>query len=108
MLRYLAQVAEPRVEARDDAALARIRGQARPGAGAGGLRRSGAADRIKESAWELLELIDGSLGYARYEGENPDLRVEVLRPEDIVTDAVSVFRSSMREKGARTGGRAPA
>lgn len=105
MLRYLAQVAEPRVEARDDAALARIRGQARPGAGAGGLRRSGAADRIKESAWELLELIDG---YARYEGENPELRVEVLRPEDIVTDAVSVFRSSMREKGARTGGRAPA
>jgi signal transduction histidine kinase len=55
--------------------------------------------RIKESAWELLELIDGILGYARYEGESPELNVEVVRPEELVTDAVTVFRSSMREKG---------
>jgi signal transduction histidine kinase len=55
--------------------------------------------RIKESAWELLELIDGILGYARYEGERPELDIEVVRPEELVTDAVTVFRSSMREKG---------
>jgi signal transduction histidine kinase len=55
--------------------------------------------RIKESAWELLELIDGILGYARYEGENPELHVEVVRPEELITDAVTVFRGSMREKG---------
>ena len=55
--------------------------------------------RIKESAWELLELIDGILGYARYEGESPELTVEVVRPEELIADAVTVFRSSMREKG---------
>lgn len=55
--------------------------------------------RIKESAWSLLELIDGILGYARYEGEEPDVRVEVVEPADLVEDAVAVYRSSLREKG---------
>ena len=55
--------------------------------------------RIKDSAWELLELIDGILAYARYEGEEPELKVEVVRPSDLVDDAVRVFKGSLREKG---------
>lgn len=55
--------------------------------------------RIKESAWSLLELIDGILGYARYEGEEPDMNVEVVEPAALVDDAVEVYRSSLREKG---------
>ncbi|MSR36329.1 MAG: HAMP domain-containing histidine kinase [Gemmatimonadetes bacterium] len=55
--------------------------------------------RIKESAWELLEMIDGILGYARYEGQDTELRLDLVRPEDLVTDAVAVYRSSIREKG---------
>jgi signal transduction histidine kinase len=55
--------------------------------------------RIKDSAWELLDLIDGILAYARYEGEAPDLKVEVVRPADLVNDAVRVFKQSLREKG---------
>ncbi|MBW3535072.1 MAG: GAF domain-containing sensor histidine kinase [Gemmatimonadetes bacterium] len=55
--------------------------------------------RIKENAWSLLELIDGILGYARYEGEEPDVRVEVVEPAELVEDAVGVYRSSLREKG---------
>ena len=55
--------------------------------------------RIKDSAWELLELIDGILAFARYEGEAPELKVEVVRPADLVDDAVRVFKGSLREKG---------
>jgi signal transduction histidine kinase len=55
--------------------------------------------RIKESAWELLEMIDGILGYARYEGQEPEVKVDMVRPQDLVDDAIAVFRSSIREKG---------
>lgn len=55
--------------------------------------------RIKESAWELLEMIDGILGYARYEGEEPELRIDLVRPQELVDDAIAVYRSSFREKG---------
>ncbi len=55
--------------------------------------------RIKESAWSLLELIDGILGYARYEGEDPELEVEAVDPSSLVEDAVAVYRSSLSEKG---------
>jgi signal transduction histidine kinase len=55
--------------------------------------------RIKESAWELLEMIDGILGYARYEGQEPEVRPDLVRPQDLVDDAVAVYRSSIREKG---------
>ncbi len=55
--------------------------------------------RIKESAWELLEMIDGILGYARYEGQDTELRIDLVRAEDLVDDAVAVFRNSFREKG---------
>ena len=55
--------------------------------------------RIKESAWELLEMIDGILGYARYEGEEPELKIELVRPQELVDDAVAVYKSSFREKG---------
>jgi signal transduction histidine kinase len=55
--------------------------------------------RIKESAWELLEMIDGILGYARYEGQEPEVRVDLVRPRELVDDAVAVYRSSIREKG---------
>jgi signal transduction histidine kinase len=55
--------------------------------------------RIKESAWELLEMIDGILGYARYEGQEPELRVALARPQDLVEDAIAVYRSSIHEKG---------
>ena len=55
--------------------------------------------RIKDSAWELLEMIDGILGYARYEGQDTELRIDLVRPQDLVNDVVAVFRSSFREKG---------
>ena len=44
-------------------------------------------------------MIDGILAYARYEGENPDLKLDVVRPEHLVDDAVTIYRSSLREKG---------
>jgi signal transduction histidine kinase len=55
--------------------------------------------RIKESAWDLLELIDGILGYARYEGERPDLTVRKVQPEVLLEDAVRLVESSALEKG---------
>jgi signal transduction histidine kinase len=59
----------------------------------------GHLSRIKESAWELLEMIDGILGYARYEGQEPELNVTLVRPHDLVDDAIAVYRGSIREKG---------
>ena len=44
-------------------------------------------------------MIDGILGYARYEGQDPDLRLDLVRPHDLVADAIAVYRGSMREKG---------
>ena len=55
--------------------------------------------RIKDSAWDLLEMIDGILGYARYEGQDTELRIDLVHPSDLVADAVAVFKSSFREKG---------
>lgn len=55
--------------------------------------------RIKESAWDLLELIDGILGYARYEGERPDLNVRRVQPAALLTDAVRVVEGAAEEKG---------
>jgi signal transduction histidine kinase len=55
--------------------------------------------RIKESAWDLLELIDGILGYARYEGERPELTVRKVQPEVLLSDAVRLVESSALEKG---------
>jgi signal transduction histidine kinase len=55
--------------------------------------------RIKESAWDLLELIDGILGYARYEGERPELTVRKVQPEVLLEDAVRLVESSALEKG---------
>ena len=55
--------------------------------------------RIKESAWDLLELIDGILGYARYEGERPDLNLRTVNPEALVQDAVRLVEGAADEKG---------
>jgi signal transduction histidine kinase len=55
--------------------------------------------RIKESAWDLLELIDGILGYARYEGERPELTVRKVQPEVLLEDAIRLVESSALEKG---------
>jgi signal transduction histidine kinase len=57
--------------------------------------------RIKESAWDLLELIDGILGYARYEGEQPELSIRRVDPEDLLQDAVRVVEGAAEEKGLR-------
>lgn len=56
-------------------------------------------DRVKESAWQLLELIDGILGYARYEGEEPELEVSLVEPAAILDDALRQVRANLREKG---------
>lgn len=56
-------------------------------------------DRVKESAWQLLELIDGILGYARYEGEEPELEVSLVEPGAILDDALRHVRANLREKG---------
>jgi signal transduction histidine kinase len=55
--------------------------------------------RIKESAWDLLELIDGILGYARYEGENPDVNIREVDPEALHQDALRVVEAAADEKG---------
>jgi len=55
--------------------------------------------RIKASAWDLLELIDGILGYARYEGEPPSLNVRKVEPEALLADAVRVVEGTAEEKG---------
>jgi signal transduction histidine kinase len=55
--------------------------------------------RIKESAWDLLELIDGILGYARYEGEHPDIHIRKVDPEALLHDAVRVVEAAAEEKG---------
>jgi signal transduction histidine kinase len=55
--------------------------------------------RIKESAWDLLELIDGILGYARYEGEHPELNIRDVEPEDLMRDAVRLVEGAAEEKG---------
>jgi signal transduction histidine kinase len=55
--------------------------------------------RIKESAWDLLELIDGILGYARYEGENPDIHIREVEPEALLQEAVRVVEGAAEEKG---------
>jgi signal transduction histidine kinase len=57
--------------------------------------------RIKESAWDLLELIDGILGYARYEGEHPDVTIRLVEPEALLQDAIRVVESAAEEKGLR-------
>jgi signal transduction histidine kinase len=57
--------------------------------------------RIKESAWDLLELIDGILGYARYEGENPDVNIRTVDPVALLQDAVRVVEAAAEEKGLR-------
>jgi signal transduction histidine kinase len=57
--------------------------------------------RIKESAWDLLELIDGILGYARYEGENPDVNVRMVDPVALLQDAIRVVEAAAEEKGLR-------
>jgi signal transduction histidine kinase len=63
--------------------------------------------RIKESAWDLLELIDGILGYARYEGERPELIVRKVQPEVLLEDAVRLVESSALEKGLTVSVDAP-
>ena len=55
--------------------------------------------RIKDSAWELLELIDGILGYARFEGEQPELQLRSVEPESLVREAVSLVEPAAGEKG---------
>jgi signal transduction histidine kinase len=55
--------------------------------------------RIKESAWDLLELIDGILGYARYEGENPEITIRRVHPEALLQEAVRVVEGAAEEKG---------
>lgn len=55
--------------------------------------------RIKESSWELLELIDGILGYARFEREEPEVVKEWVDVTEVVDEAVAVIRTSLEEKG---------
>jgi signal transduction histidine kinase len=55
--------------------------------------------RIKESAWDLLELIDGILGYARYEGERAELNVKTVEPEVLLQDALRLVEGAATEKG---------
>ena len=55
--------------------------------------------RIKASAWDLLELIDGILSYARYEGENPEVTIRMVDPEALLQDAVRVVEGAAEEKG---------
>lgn len=55
--------------------------------------------RIKESAWELLELIDGILGYARFESEEPEVQKERVDVSEVVDEAISVVRSALERKG---------
>ncbi len=54
--------------------------------------------RIKESSWELLELIDGILGYARFEREEPEVVKEWADVAEVVDEAVAVIRTSLEQK----------
>lgn len=55
--------------------------------------------RIKENAWDLLELIDGILGYARHEGEGRDVLLSLVRPARIVEEALAAVQTEVRDKG---------
>jgi len=55
--------------------------------------------RIKDSAWQLLELIEGILSYARYDGGEPDLQVTRLSPEELAREATALVSSAAEEKG---------
>ena len=55
--------------------------------------------RIKDSAWELLELIEGILSYARYDGGEPDLQVGNTAPEVLAREALSLVEGAAAEKG---------
>lgn len=55
--------------------------------------------RIKESSWELLELIDGILDYTRFESEDPEVVREGVDVLDVVDEAVTVVRTALEEKG---------
>ena len=57
--------------------------------------------RIKESAWQLLELIDGILGYARFDGEEPEVLRERVTAAAVVDEAMDVVRSTLEAKGLR-------
>jgi signal transduction histidine kinase len=55
--------------------------------------------RIKESAWDLLELIEGILAYARYEGERPELSVRSTEPLELLSAAIRLVEGAATEKG---------
>ncbi|MGD2068037.1 MAG: HAMP domain-containing sensor histidine kinase, partial [Gemmatimonadota bacterium] len=49
--------------------------------------------------WDLLELIDGILGYARHEGESLQLLLSPARPIRIVEEALAAVRAEVHDKG---------